>query len=198
MYHPVNTPITLNKNPQLITNYAVKAVQCFVKAIQLAEGSRVEDTLRLLMIWFDHCEKPEVFEQLRDQLKSIPVETWLEVVPQLMSRMDSCKNVGLLVKQVVLDISKAHPQAIVYALTAATKSKNAQRCKVAREILRLMAEERKQFVDQACLISDEFIRCAILWHEQWHGALEEAFRLYFQVTRPSVYSSIFRNRTSKG
>jgi hypothetical protein len=122
-YNKIGAKISTNKNPQLITNYAVKAVQCFARAIQLAEGeynlnynlllflgSRVEDTLRLLMIWFDHCEKPEVFDQLRDLIKKIPVETWLEVVPQLMGRMDSTKNVGLLVKQVVIDIAKAHPQ----------------------------------------------------------------------------------------
>jgi FKBP12-rapamycin complex-associated protein len=29
------------------------------------------------------------------------------------------------------------------------------------------------------LVSSELIRIAILWHEQWHEALEEASRLYF-------------------
>ena len=29
------------------------------------------------------------------------------------------------------------------------------------------------------MMSDELIRVAILWHEQWHEALEEASRLYF-------------------
>ena len=28
-------------------------------------------------------------------------------------------------------------------------------------------------------VSQELIRMAILWHEQWHEALEEASRLYF-------------------
>ena len=31
-----------------------------------------------------------------------------------------------------------------------------------------------------CLqVSEELIRVAILWHEQWHEGLEEASRLYF-------------------
>ena len=34
-------------------------------------------------------------------------------------------------------------------------------------------------VAQTKLVSDELIRIAILWHEQWHEALEEASRLYF-------------------
>ena len=32
---------------------------------------------------------------------------------------------------------------------------------------------------QAALVSSELIRTAILWHEQWHTALEEASRFYF-------------------
>jgi FKBP12-rapamycin complex-associated protein len=31
---------------------------------------------------------------------------------------------------------------------------------------------------QAQLVSKELIRVAILWHEMWHEALEEASRLY--------------------
>lgn len=34
-------------------------------------------------------------------------------------------------------------------------------------------------VQQTKLVSEELIRIAILWHEQWHEALEEASRLYF-------------------
>lgn len=34
-------------------------------------------------------------------------------------------------------------------------------------------------VRQVRVVSDELIRIAILWHEQWHEALEEASRLYF-------------------
>lgn len=32
---------------------------------------------------------------------------------------------------------------------------------------------------KAQLVSTELIRVAILWHEMWHEALEEASRLYF-------------------
>lgn len=31
------------------------------------------------------------------------------------------------------------------------------------------------------MVSEELVRCAILWHEQWHDALDEASRQYFQV-----------------
>jgi FKBP12-rapamycin complex-associated protein len=38
---------------------------------------------------------------------------------------------------------------------------------------------RADLVEQGMLVSQELIRVAILWHEMWHEALEEASRQYF-------------------
>jgi hypothetical protein len=97
---PIQSPV---RSHQLTTNYVVNAVRCFFKSIQLAEGefneaimpncfnyfsgSRLNDMLRLLTLWFDFGDRPEVYEQLRDSLKLIPPEVWLEVVPQLIARL---------------------------------------------------------------------------------------------------------------
>ncbi|VDN02443.1 unnamed protein product [Thelazia callipaeda] len=160
--------------------FAKQAVSSFIKAITLAEGSRLEDTLRFLTLWFKHGDQVEVFETIQESLKLLPVEMWLEVIPQLMARLDSQQNVAQLVKEVVIDLSKVHPQSLVYALTVAAKSTNSRRSTVASEILNIMSETESTLVEQAKLVSDELIRCAILWHEQWHEALDDASRLYFQ------------------
>ncbi|VDK68536.1 unnamed protein product [Litomosoides sigmodontis] len=159
---------------------AKQAVSSFIKAITLAEGSRLEDTLRFLTLWFKHGDQAEVFETIQESLKLLPVEMWLEVIPQLMARLDSKQNVAQLIKQVVIDLSKVHPQSLVYALTVAAKSANLRRSTVATEILTIMSDSQPILVEQAKLVSDELIRCAILWHEQWHEALDDASRLYFQ------------------
>jgi serine/threonine-protein kinase mTOR len=64
---------------------------------------------------------------------------------------------------------------------------------VAKEILEILAENKPTLVEQAMLVNDELIRCAILWHEQWHEALEEASRFYFQVLFDSNQYSIIIN-----
>ncbi|KAL3082736.1 hypothetical protein niasHS_010538 [Heterodera schachtii] len=186
---PIQSPL---KSHQLITVYALNAVRCFFKTIQLAEGSRLDDTLRLLMLWFDYGDRPEVFEQLRDSVKLIPLEVWLEVVPQLIGRLDSQQNIGLLVKQLVIDVAKVYPQAWVLALTAATKSRNTQRSQVAKEILDIVAETRPVLVEQAILVNDELIRCAILWHELWHEALDNASHLYFEDKNVEEMMNVLR------
>ena len=47
------------------------------------------------------------------------------------------------------------------------------------KILSKIREHSETLVNQSLMVSDELIRVAILWHEQWYEALEEASRLYF-------------------
>lgn len=42
-------------------------------------GSRLEDTLRFLTLWFKHGDQAEVFETIKESLNLLPVEMWLEV-----------------------------------------------------------------------------------------------------------------------
>ncbi|KAG7123105.1 Serine/threonine-protein kinase tor2 like [Verticillium longisporum] len=42
-----------------------------------------------------------------------------------------------------------------------------------------MRQHSANLVSQADVVSNELIRVAVLWHEQWHEGLEEASRLYF-------------------
>ena len=67
----------------------------------------------------------------------------------------------------------------IYSLTVACKSNNSARRNAANKILNKIREHSENLVNQAMMMSDELIRVAILWHEQWHEALEEASRLYF-------------------
>ena len=68
---------------------------------------------------------------------------------------------------------------VLYSLTVACKSNNMARRNAANKILNKIREHSGALVSQALMVSDELIRVAILWHEQWHEALEEASRLYF-------------------
>ncbi|KAK0422847.1 hypothetical protein QR680_007823 [Steinernema hermaphroditum] len=49
-----------------------------------------------------------------------------------------------------------------------------------------LREAKASLVDEAKMVADEFARCAILWHEQWHEAMEEASRLYFHEKNPKA------------
>lgn len=170
----------VQKEKFVIAQYAVPAVEGFFRSINLLQGNSLQDTLRLLTLWFDYGQYPEVFDALVEGMKIIPINTWLQVIPQLIARIDTHRSlVGQLIHQLLVDIGKTHPQALVYPLTVASKSASISRKKAAHRILGSMSDHSPTLVEQAVMCSDELIRVAILWHEQWHEGLEEASRLYF-------------------
>ncbi|XP_059910783.1 serine/threonine-protein kinase mTOR [Gadus macrocephalus] len=160
--------------------YTVPAVQGFFRSISLSRGNNLQDTLRVLTLWFDYGHWPDVNEALVEGIKTIQIDTWLQVIPQLIARIDTPRAlVGRLIHQLLTDIGRYHPQALIYPLTVASKSTTTARHNAANKILKNMCEHCNTLVQQAIMVSEELIRVAILWHEMWHEGLEEASRLYF-------------------
>ena len=112
------------------------------------------------------------------------------MIPQLIARIDTPRPlVGRLIHQLLADLGRFHPQALVYSLTVACKSNNPNRRNAANKILNKIREHSDSLVQEAMMVSEELIRVAILWHEQWHEGLEDASRLYFgERNIPGMYT----------
>ncbi|KAL7026943.1 hypothetical protein ACKWTF_005245 [Chironomus riparius] len=175
-----NEVIKKDKENQLVLQYAVPALKGFFRSINLSQGNSLQDTLRLLTLWFDYGQTSEVIDALNEGIRIIEIDTWLQVIPQLIARIDTPRLfVGELIHKLLSDIGKSHPQALVYPLSVASKSASPNRKNAANRILNSMKEHSSILVEQAKMCSEELIRVAILWHEQWYEGLEEASRLYF-------------------
>lgn len=158
----------------------VPAVQGFFRSIALASGNSLQDTLRLLTLWFRYGYLEAVAEAINEGFSTVVVDTWLSVIPQIIARITlPSPKVRRLINIILTDIGEAHPQALLYPLTVATKSPSSVRIKGAMEVIENVREHSPVLVEQALLVSRELIRVAILWHELWHEALEEASRLYW-------------------
>ena len=165
---------------ELISLYAVPALKGFVRSIALSKGSSLQDSLRLLTLLFEYGHQSDMYEALHEGLKTIEIDNWLQVIPQLIARIDTPRPlISRLIHQILTDLGKHHPQALVYSLTVACKSNTVTRRTAANKILNKIREHSDVLVQQSLMVSDELIRVAILWHEQWHEGLEEASRLYF-------------------
>lgn len=167
--------------PNVLVDYVVPAVKGFFKSIALSMGSSLQDTLRLLTLWFAHGGSPEVNAAVTEGFGSVSVDTWLEVIPQLIARINQPNTrVRQSIHNLLADVGRAHPQALVYPLTVAMKSApNTRRSRSAMQIMDSMRQHSARLVEQADIVSHELIRVAVLWHELWHEGLEEASRLYF-------------------
>ncbi|KAI9303923.1 armadillo-type protein [Cunninghamella echinulata] len=166
--------------PQVFTHHVVPAVQGFFRSIALSKENSLQDTLRLLTLWFKYGYQSEVSTAISEGFGTISIDVWLQVIPQLIARIHAPNaTVRLLIHQLLTDIGKEHPQALVYSLTVASKSQSVPRKKATFAIIDRMRMHSATLVDQALMVSQELIRVAILWHEMWHEGLEEASRLYF-------------------
>lgn len=160
-----------------INTHTIPAIEGFFKSISLSNGSALQDTLRLLTLWFDHGHHPAIYDALFEGIRQIDIKIWLQVIPQLIARIDSPRSlVAKLVHILLIDIGKSHPQALVYPLTVATKSSFVTRKNAANYVLKTMCAHSQNLVNEAAIISEELIKVAILWHDQVLIALDEASR----------------------
>ena len=58
-------------------------------------------------------------------------------------------------------------------------------------ILSNMREHSSDLVQQAVMVSEELIRVAILWHEQWHETLEDASRYRQTIMTVCLLGEVF-------
>ncbi|XP_041480411.1 serine/threonine-protein kinase mTOR-like [Lytechinus variegatus] len=77
------TPSSTTQQPQnnYVQKYAVPAVHGFVRSISLSSDNSLQDTLRLLTLWFDYGQWTEVYEALTEGIKTLQIDTWLQVRP---------------------------------------------------------------------------------------------------------------------
>jgi serine/threonine-protein kinase mTOR len=165
----------------IVIEHVVLAVKGFFKSISLSAGSSLQDTLRLLTLWFAHGGNAEVNAAVVEGFASLSIDTWLEVIPQLIARINQPNSrIRDTIHHLLADVGRQHPQALVYPLTVAIKSaRTTRRSRSAGQIMDSMRQHSAILVEQAELVSQELNRTAVLWHEQWHEGLEEASRLYF-------------------
>ncbi len=84
-----------------VSSFAVPALRGFMRSIALSKGSSLQDTLRLLTLLFDYGHHPDVYEALHEGLRTVAIDNWLQVIPQLIARIDNPRPlVSRLIHQV--------------------------------------------------------------------------------------------------
>ncbi|CAM6130085.1 unnamed protein product [Calypogeia fissa] len=182
--------------PTKAAQYVVAAVSGYFCSIEYASANKagddsLQDILRLLTLWFNHGASLDVQAALKDGLNRITIDTWLVVLPQIIARIHSnIPAVRDLIQTLLVKIGEEHPQALMYPLLVACKSLSVSRQTAAQQVVDKVRQHRGRLVDEAQMVSKELIRVAILWHEMWHEALEEASRLFFGERNPDGMLSV--------
>lgn len=165
---------------KMVRKHILPAIKGFFYSISLSNLSTLQDALRVLTLWFTFGGIPEVAQAMQEGFNMVQIETWLEVTPQLISRIHQQNQmIHRSLLALLSDLGKVHPHMLVYPLTVAVKSESVSRQRAALSLVERMRSHSPVLVDQAELISAELIRVAVLWHEQWHEGLEAASRYFF-------------------
>jgi len=161
-------------------NFCIQALRGFFKSVTLSHNSSLQDTLRILTLLFEDGSNDAVRAVIEDGIYKLPCETWLQVIPQIIARIDGLNDkVVKLVHQLLVNIGKSHPQALLFPLRVASETRNTARSSAALSILNQIKVHSMNLVNEAILVSEELVRIAILWHELWGDGIEEASKLYF-------------------
>ncbi|RDB15759.1 Serine/threonine-protein kinase tor2, partial [Hypsizygus marmoreus] len=161
--------------------HVVQAVDGFFRSISLRNEEALQDTLRLLTLWFKYGSADNVSHAMGNGFTTVEVDTWLVIIARIQTPH---ANIRRNINNLLSDVGKHHPQALIYPLTVASKSSSASRQNAALAIMDRMREHSPTIVKQALVVSRELIRVAILWHELWHEGLEEASRHFFTEKNP--------------
>ena len=166
--------------PDLVLRHVVPSIQGFFHSIALSSSNSLQDTLRLLTLWFKFGGIHEAAQAMADGFGMVKIDNWLLIIPQLISRIHQPNETVLrLLLLLLTDLGKAHPQALVYPLAVAVTLESVSRQKAALLIIDKMRLHLPTLVQQSELVLHELIRVAVLWLEQWYEGLEDALRLFF-------------------
>jgi len=165
-------------------NHVVVAIKSFVSAISLGtkrwSASVQQDMLNFLTCLFQYGEQSAIANIINECVESVPIETWLGVLPQLLARIHiKSPSIRSVLHPLLVRLGEKHPQALMYPLSVLLKSPVIERKSAAESLMNSLRSHSSALVEEALMVSSELIRVAILWLETWHEGLEEASRLYF-------------------
>jgi FKBP12-rapamycin complex-associated protein len=167
-----------------VLRHVFPSIEGFFRSIALSAGNSLQDTLRLLTLWFKFGHRADVSATISQGFPTVSIDTWLQVIPQLIARIHApSQNVHWLIHKLLADVGQAHPQALVYSLAVASKSPSVFRKNAAVAIIENMMVHSPVLVNQALLVSSELVRVAILWHEMWKEGLQDVINQNAQGNR---------------
>jgi serine/threonine-protein kinase mTOR len=164
--------------------FVIHSLRGLFHAMTLASGkhcaSVMQDMLCILNFWFKFGEHSNISEVLREGLLSVPLDCWLGVLPQLIARIHHVGDVGrALLHDLLSRLGTQHTQALMYPLSVALQSPREDRQRAAQLLLMNLRQHSAPLIDQSVLVSQELIRIAILWDEEWYSTIEDASRVYY-------------------
>ena len=97
-----------------------------------------------------------VYTMFEEEYKGIPVEGWINVVPQMIAQLyqtDTDTNFMKILKMLLKQLGYHHPQSVLYSLNFALKSKIEEKIRPAQEIIDHICTDHAELAEEVQRIS---------------------------------------------
>ncbi len=121
---------TNQQKAPVVANHVIPAIEGFFRSIMLQRSgdNTRQDVLRLLQLLLTHGTRRDVDQALQHGINTVSIDNWLHAIPQIIARIHTPHNsIRKLLHDLLSKIGRAHPQALVYPLTVASKSQSPTR-----------------------------------------------------------------------
>jgi FKBP12-rapamycin complex-associated protein len=158
------------------------AATAFVQAIQNGKAAdATQDVLRLLTLAFNYGHVRDIQEIVLDSVLHLDIVVWLGVIPQIIARIHNSKpGIQLITAEILTLVGRKHPQALLYSLAVASKSRIRARVEAAKRITERISTTSGRLIEQASQVSHELVNLSVIWHEMWFSGINEASRLCYE------------------
>ena len=139
---------------QKYVSHVVSAVTGLVQQLILSSQHNsasttktLQTTLRLLKIWFQHGNLSQIEQKLRQGFEIIDLKVWIEVIPQLLARIDiNDEAIKQSLMQLVEKISMKFPQALIYSLSVTQQAKATQRREAVEQLIEKLKSTQPELI----------------------------------------------------
>ncbi|GMM35211.1 phosphatidylinositol kinase-related protein kinase [Saccharomycopsis crataegensis] len=164
---------------ELVKLHAIPAMKGFFRSIELSSSVAIQDLLRLLGLWFAYGGYPFAATEIEKGINDLSIETWLQVLPQLFSRLHHPdKVVNNALQKLVVRLAEVHPQALLFPLNVSVRSDKQIGQATAGRILNTIKFLHPRLVTESEVVVYQLIQVALLLNERWFHAIEDGVALY--------------------
>jgi len=188
-------------NLNIDINYAKNAIKGFTNSIIIGgknKNKTFQDILKLIDLFFK-CGSAtyEIQNIINESFNNIDIDCFLDVIPQLICRIDigdKDKNLFEILKNLIIKIGKYHLKYLGYHLIVMNNYKSKKRKNASGKILNILSslnKENNELLKEWILFINELNRSAILLHEEWYEAIEECAKYMFNSKDINKFISVF-------
>lgn len=164
-----------SQNPSFIVDAFNAALNGLLLA---AKGNSLPFAILLLSV-LRRQSSPELVKMFGDRMAAIPTHVWIDVLPEIVGRMnDQDPQLLRVIQDLFMLISDQHSHVIFYALMVPLKGDDPSRKKHASTVFELLRSKYPEISESYESFVNECMRISSTWWDICQTRLDEASRAY--------------------